>query len=80
MGSIEIYDPKKEKWVPYVSDPDEWCQNFKHLRDGYVQPNNMGRYIVCYFLHSQLYSSSLYRYFKCRLSSFLIKHQSLYLV
>ena len=46
MGSIEVYDAKQEKWVPYVPDPDEWYQHFKDLRDGYVQPDHMGRYIV----------------------------------
>lgn len=46
MGSIEVYDYKLQKWVPYVSDPDKWYQHFKDLRDGYVQPDHMGRYIV----------------------------------
>ena len=46
MGSIEVYDTKQEKWVPYVPDYDEWYQHFKDLRDGYVQPDHMGRYIV----------------------------------
>ena len=46
MGSIEVYDLKQEKWVPFVPDPDEWYQHFKDLRDGYVQPDHMGRYIV----------------------------------
>ena len=46
MGSIEVYDTKQEKWVPYVPDYDEWYQHFKDLRDGYVQTDHMGRYIV----------------------------------
>ena len=46
MGSIEEYDAKLEKWVPYVPDYDEWYQHFKDLRDGYVQPDHMGRYVV----------------------------------
>ena len=46
MGSIQVYDTKQEKWVPYVSDYDEWYQNFKDLRGGYVQPDHMGRYVV----------------------------------
>ena len=41
MGSIEVYDAKQEKWVP---DYNAWYQHFKELRDGYVQPNHMGRY------------------------------------
>ena len=46
MGSIEVYDLKQEKWVPFVPDYDEWYQHFKDLRDGYVQHVPMGRYIV----------------------------------
>ena len=46
MGSIEVYDLKQEKWVPFVPDPDEWYQHFKDLRDGYVQPDHMGPYIM----------------------------------
>ena len=45
MGSIEVYDTKQEKWVPYMPDYDEWYQHFKDLRDGYVQPDHMGRYV-----------------------------------
>ena len=46
MGSIEVYDAKQEKWVPYVPDYNPWYQHFKDLRDGYVQPDHMGRYVV----------------------------------
>ena len=46
MGSIEVYDFKQEKWVPYVPDYDKWYQHFKDLSEGYVQPDRMGRYIV----------------------------------
>ena len=46
MGSIEVYDTKQEKWVPYVPDYDEWYQHFKDLRDGYVQSDHTGRYVV----------------------------------
>ena len=45
MGSIEVYDIKQEKWVPYVPDNDEWYQYFKDLRSR-VQPDHMGRYVV----------------------------------
>ena len=47
MGSIEVYDAKQEKWVPYVPDYNAWYQHFKDLRDGYVQPDHMGRFVVC---------------------------------
>ena len=46
MGYIEVYDIKQEKWVPYVPDYDKWYQHFTDLREGYVQPDHMGRYIV----------------------------------
>ena len=46
MGSIEVYDYKQQKWVPYVPDPEKWYQHFKDLRDGYVKPDHKGRYIV----------------------------------
>ena len=46
MGSIQVYGAKQEKWVPFVPDYDEWYQHFKDLRDGYVQPHHMGRYVV----------------------------------
>ena len=46
MGSIEVYEAKQEKWVPYVPDYNAWYQHFKDLMDGYVQPDHMGRYVV----------------------------------
>ena len=39
MGSMEVYDAKQEKWVPYVPDYNAWYQHFKDLRDGYVHPD-----------------------------------------
>ena len=29
-----------------MSDYNAWNQHFKDLRDGYVQPDHMGRYVV----------------------------------
>ena len=46
MGSIEVYNAKQEKCVPYVPDYNAWYQHFKDLRDGYVQPDHMRRYVV----------------------------------
>ena len=46
MGSIEVYDYGRQEWTPYVPDYDKWYQHFKDLRDGYVQPDHMGRFIV----------------------------------
>ena len=46
MVTREVYDYKQQKWVPYVSDPDKWYQHLLDLRDGFVQPDYLGRYIV----------------------------------
>ena len=46
IGSIEVYDAKQEKWVPYVPDYNAWYQHFKDLRDGYVKPDHMRHYVV----------------------------------
>ena len=41
-----MYDYKLQEWVPVVSDPDKWHKHFLDLRDGYDQPDHLGRYIV----------------------------------
>ena len=46
MGTREVYDFEQQKWVPYVSDPDKWYQHLLVMRDGLVEPNNLGRYIL----------------------------------
>ena len=46
MGSIEVYNLKQEKCVPYIPNYNKWYQHFKDLGEGYVQPDHMGRYIV----------------------------------
>ena len=46
MGSVEVYDVKQQKWVPYIPDYDKWYQHFKDLSEGYVQPDHLGRYVV----------------------------------
>ena len=46
MGSIEVYDAKQEKWIPYIPDNNALYQHFKDLRIGYVQPDHMGRYVM----------------------------------
>ena len=60
MGSIEVYDAKQEKWVPYVPDYDAWYQHFKDLRDGYIQPDHMGlfcsRASICFSRASSCFS------------------------
>ena len=46
MGSIEVYDCKEQKWVPYIPDPNKWYIHFKDLSKGHVRPDHLGRYIV----------------------------------
>ena len=48
IGTREVYDFKLRKWVPYTSDSDKWYQYVLNLRDGNVQRENQGRYIVGY--------------------------------
>ena len=46
MGSIEIFDHKGRKWVPYVPDVKKWEQHFLDVSAGLVHPDHKGRYIV----------------------------------
>ena len=46
MGTREVYDYKQQKWVPYVSGPDKWYQHLLGIRDGLVEPDYLGRYIM----------------------------------
>lgn len=46
MGSIEIFDFKEKKWVPYVPDYGKWLQHFRDIRDGYAKQDSVGRYVV----------------------------------
>ena len=46
MGSIEVYDAKLGRWVPYVPDYEKWIQHFKDISEGRVRPDHKGRYIV----------------------------------
>ena len=46
MGTREVYDYEQQKWVPNVSDPDKWYQHLLDMRDGLVEPDYLGRYIV----------------------------------
>ncbi len=45
MGSIEIFDFKEKKWVPYVPDYDKWLHHFRDIRDGYAKRDREGRYV-----------------------------------
>ena len=36
----------KKNCVPYVSDPHKWYQHLLDMRDGLVEPDYLGRYIV----------------------------------
>ena len=46
MGTREVYDYEQQKWVPYVSDPDKRYQHLLDMRDGLVEPDYLGSYIV----------------------------------
>ena len=46
MGTREVYDYEQQKWVPYVSDPDKWYQHLLDMRDGLVETDYLGHYIV----------------------------------
>ena len=46
MGSIEIFDSKQMRWIPYIPDYDKWKQHFQDIQNGYVKPDHIGRYIV----------------------------------
>jgi hypothetical protein len=46
MGSIEVYDAKLVKRVPYVPHYEKLIQHFKDTSEERASPNHMGRYIV----------------------------------
>ena len=46
MGIREVYDYQQLMWVPYVSDPDKWYQHLLDVRDGYVERDSQGRYVM----------------------------------
>lgn len=46
MGSIEVYDQKLQRWVPYVPDVKKWEQHFIDISEGRAHPDRDGRYIV----------------------------------
>ena len=46
MCSIEVDGAKQNKLVPCIPDYNKWYQRLIELRDGYVERDHMGRYIV----------------------------------
>ena len=46
MGIREVYDYEQQKWVLYVSDSDKWYQHLLDIRDGLVELDYLGRYVV----------------------------------
>ena len=46
MGTREVYYYEQQKWETYVSDTDKWYQHLLDMRDGLVEPDYLGRYIV----------------------------------
>ena len=43
MGSIEVYDAKLVKWLPYVLDYEKLIQHFKDTSEERASRNHMGR-------------------------------------
>ena len=46
MGSIEIYDHKNKRWVPYVPDYKKWEQHFTDVSGGRARADHRGRYLM----------------------------------
>ena len=46
MGSIEIYDHKNKRWVPYVPDYKKWEQHFTDVLEVRVRADRRGQYLV----------------------------------
>ncbi len=46
MGSIEIFDFKRRKWIPYVPDFEKCRQHFWDVHERRAKPDYKGRYIV----------------------------------
>jgi hypothetical protein len=42
MGSIEIYDHKNKRWVPYVPDYKKWEQHFTDVSEGRARADHRG--------------------------------------
>lgn len=43
MGSIEVYDTKTQRWLPYVADHKKWEQHFMDLAEGRDRMDHKGR-------------------------------------
>ena len=46
IGLREVFDYQQLKWVPYISDPDKWYRHLLDVRDGYVERDSQGRYVM----------------------------------
>jgi hypothetical protein len=46
MGSIEIYDHKNKRWVPYVPNYKKWEQHFTDVSEGRDRADHRDRYLV----------------------------------
>ena len=46
MRSIEIYDHKNKRWVPYVPDYRKWEQHFTDVLEVRVRADRRGQYLV----------------------------------
>jgi hypothetical protein len=46
MGSIEIYDHKNKRLVPYLPDYKKWEQHFTDVSEGRALADHRSRYLV----------------------------------
>ena len=46
MGSVEYYDFKERKWLPYIPDAKKWTQHFLDIHEGRARPDRNGKYEV----------------------------------
>lgn len=46
MCSLEIFDAKQMKWIPYVPDYKKYTKHFEDISDGYAKPDRRGYFVV----------------------------------
>jgi hypothetical protein len=48
IGSIEVYDHRNRKWIPYVPDYKKWEQHIADVSDGRVRTDHKRSWVaVC---------------------------------
>ena len=46
IGTREVYNYQQQKWILYVLDPNKLYQHLLDVRDGYVECDSQGRFMV----------------------------------